>query len=87
MDYIEIQSRLKRLNKTQLYLSRKFNRKPSQISMALKDGYPTLKNKIIKHLDKLESNLKDSQWQKHEIEPARLKAKKILKDLQIEVKK
>lgn len=51
---IEIQVKLKQLGKTQEYLSKKFNRKKSQISMAIKtEKYPTLKNKIISHLEKI----------------------------------
>jgi hypothetical protein len=61
-DWIDIQSRLKKLGKTQRYLGRKFNRKSSQISAAIRtNSYPTLKQKIIIHLEKLESNRNETQ--------------------------
>ena len=48
--------RLKQLNKTQIYLSSVFNRKPQQINKALKtDQQPTLLLKIEKHIEILES--------------------------------
>jgi len=50
-----IQLRLKNLSKTQEQLATLFNRKPSQISNAINtDLYPTLRKKIISHIEKLE---------------------------------
>ena len=50
-----IQLRLKRLKKTQGQLATLFNRKPSQISNAINtELYPTLRNKIINYIEKLE---------------------------------
>ena len=52
MTTIEIQVKLKQLGKNQAYLSKLFNRSPAQISNAIKtDLYPTLKSKIIKHIE------------------------------------
>jgi len=54
MTAIEIQIMLKRLGKTQAYLSKLFNRSPAQISNAITTNlYPTLKAKIINHIKKL----------------------------------
>lgn len=52
--HIDIQIRLKRLNKTQRQLARLFHRGESQVSQALRGVHPTLLNKIIKYLDYLE---------------------------------
>lgn len=52
-----INLKLRKLQKSQRYLSKIFGRKPSQISQAINsDLYPTLRNKIISHIEKLESN-------------------------------
>ena len=52
----EIQIKLIELGKKQSYLSKLFNRPPSQISNAINTKlYPTLKEKIIKHILLLES--------------------------------
>jgi len=57
MTNIEIQIKLKILKKSQKHLALKFHRKASQISQAIQtDSYPTLKNKIIKYLQYLETN-------------------------------
>ena len=54
MKTVEIQVMLKQLGKTQMYLAKLFNRSPAQISNAIKtDLYPTLKRKIINHIQKL----------------------------------
>ncbi len=56
MDYITIQTRLKRLNRNQKYLSRIFRKPESHISDAIREKrYPKLRAKILIHLDKLEN--------------------------------
>jgi len=56
MDYIDIQTRLKRLNRSQKYLSRIFKRPESHISEAIRGKrYIDLGNKILIHLNKLEA--------------------------------
>lgn len=51
----EIKDRLYNLKKSQAYLSRILHRRPQQISQALNGTQPTLLNKILTHLDKLEA--------------------------------
>ena len=58
-EHTDIQIRLKKVNKSQVFLSRKFNRSEPQISMALRGKYPTLKNKIIKYVEYLERGLRN----------------------------
>lgn len=61
VDYIEIQTRLKRVNRTQKYLSSVFNRAESNISIAIRgERYPTLREKIIKHIELLEKKLEQT---------------------------
>ena len=46
-----IKSQLWELKRTQIYLSKVFRRTPQQINAAIKGKqYPTLKEKIIKHI-------------------------------------
>ena len=46
-----IKEQLWDLNRTQIYLSKVFRRTPQQINAAIKGKqYPTLKEKIIKHI-------------------------------------
>jgi len=64
IDAIEIQTRLKRLNRTQKYLSKVFRRPESHISTAINldtdytkhfPRFLILRDKIIKHIEKLEN--------------------------------
>lgn len=56
MDYIDIQSRLKRLNKNQKYLSKIFKQPESHVSDAIRGKrYFDLQAKIIIHIEKLEN--------------------------------
>jgi hypothetical protein len=51
-----IKSKLQFLQKDYSYLSAIFRRKKSQISQAINtDRFPTLKNKIVKHIEILEA--------------------------------
>ena len=60
MDSIEIQYRLKKLNRTQKYLSKIFRTKESHISVAIsgingEPRYEKLRDKIIRHIKLLEA--------------------------------
>ena len=64
IDAIEIQTRLKRLHRNQVYLSKIFHRPQSHISMAIHldtdytkhtPQFLKLRDKIITHIEKLES--------------------------------
>ena len=53
-----VQIRLKRLKRNQVYLCKIFGKSPSQVSQAIHtDLYPTLQNKILTHLKKLENRV------------------------------
>jgi len=63
IDAIEIQTRLKRLNRSQKYLSKIFRKPESHISTAINldtdwtkhfPRFTKLREKIIKHIEKLE---------------------------------
>jgi hypothetical protein len=57
MEHIEIQYRLKKINRSQKYLSRIFKVPESHISRAIRGNeLPTLLKKIIKHIKKLEAH-------------------------------
>ncbi len=64
MDAIDIQTKLKRLNRSQKYLSKVFRKSESQISKSInltehwdiaEPRFWILRKKIIKHIEKLEA--------------------------------
>ena len=55
-DYIELQSRLKRLGRNQRYLAKVFRKPESHISLAIHGSqYKELLEKIVRHIERLES--------------------------------
>ena len=62
VDYIAIQSRLKRLNRSQRYLAKVFRRPESHVSLAIHgQQYQNLLAKILFHLQKLEARKNSKQ--------------------------
>jgi len=61
-DHINIQSRIKRLGRSQRYLAKVFRRPESHISLAIHGtAYPVLRGKILVHLGKLESQREETK--------------------------
>ena len=55
--YIDLQSRLKRLGRNQRYLAKVFRKPESHISLAIHGSqYKELLEKIVKHIEKLETH-------------------------------